>query len=48
MAVMDGINNASAQQETKLIIAELNEQIKRMTVYVEQHCPSSTAQYIIP
>jgi len=40
---MDGINNASAQHETKLIIAELNEQIKRMTTYVEQHRPSSTA-----
>jgi len=43
MAAMDGINNGSDQQGTKLIIAELNEQIKRMTEYVEQHGQSSTA-----
>lgn len=30
------------QEEKKLIIAELTEQIKRMTDYVEQHSQSNT------
>ncbi|MDX2319256.1 MAG: hypothetical protein QNK26_01530 [Moritella sp.] len=43
MIVMDGVNNDSNQQEKKMIVVELNEQIKRMTDYVEQYSQSNTA-----
>lgn len=35
------VNNE--QEQTRLIIAELSEQIKRMTDYVQQHSQSNTA-----